>query len=79
MAVVMGVVSLILLIYKQEATAIGSNLPQVLSTFGAFAGFALVSGVASWSLHKNARWKWLAQGALAIAVVIMGLLTQQLG
>lgn len=79
MAVVMAVVSLILLIYQQEASDIGSDVPRVLFTFGAFSVFSLIAGLASWSLYRRQPWMWIGQGALAIAVGGMLLLAQTLG
>ena len=68
MAVIMGVVSLILLIYQQEATDIGTNIPRVLVTFGVFSAFALVSGLSSWSLQRRHALMWTGQAALGVAV-----------
>ena len=68
MTVLMGVVSLILLIYREEATDIGSNVPRVLITFAVFCVFTLVSGLSSWSLQRRHGLMWTGQGALAAAM-----------
>ena len=71
--------SLILLIYQQEATDIGSNVPRVFLTFGVFTLFTLVSGLASWTLYRRHFLMWSGQGALAVAVFALVTFFQNLG
>lgn len=71
MAVLMGVVSLILFIYSEEAADIGSNLPRVFITFGVFLVFAAISGLSSWSLQRRHRLMWPCQGLLGIGIAAL--------
>lgn len=71
MAVLMGVVSLILFIYSEEAAEIGSNLPRVFVTFGVFVVFAVISGLSSWSLQRRYRLMWPFQCLLGVGIAAL--------
>lgn len=70
MSLVLGVVTLIMAIYRERAAEVGGDFAAVAATTAAFTVFALAAALTVWSMRRGFAWRWLAQGAL-VAVLVM--------
>lgn len=73
MSLVLGVVTLIMALYREEAAQVGGSFSGVAETTAVFALFAAAAALAVWGMHRRFAWRWLAEGGLIAA---LGLLVQ---
>lgn len=71
MSLVLVVVTLIMALYREEAAAVGGSFTGVASTTAMFALFALAAALAVWGMHRRFAWRWLAEGGLIAALVVL--------
>lgn len=50
---------------------VGQEYPGLLAAAGLFAMLAVASGLAFVGLQRHRRWRWLAQGAMWIALLLI--------
>lgn len=70
MSLVLGVVTLLMAIYRERAAEVGGDFAAVAATAAVFAVFALAAALTVWSMHRGFAWRWVAQGGL-VAVLVM--------
>ena len=54
------------------SAAIGAEYPRLLMTAGLFAVQAALAGAAFAGLQRQATWRWYAQGAMWLALALLG-------
>lgn len=71
MSLVLGVVTLMMAIYRDQAAQVGGSFGGVAVTTGAFTLFALVAALTVWSMRRGFAWRWLAQAGLFAALFML--------
>lgn len=71
MTLVLGVVTLIMAIYREEAAQVGGSFSGVAVTAGVFALFAFTAALTVWSMRRGFAWRWLAQGGLFAVLFLL--------
>lgn len=78
MSLVLGVVTLIMALYREEATQVGGNFAGVAATAAVFTLFALAAALAVWAMHRRFAWRWPAEAGLIAALGLLVLFLRQI-
>lgn len=70
LAMVLGVVLILYGFNTGLSTSVDAEMPLLATVMGWFTGLAVVLGLAFWSLLRRFAWRWWAQGAATVAVVV---------
>jgi len=71
-ALVLAMVVVIFAVTAGGQPAIGREYPGLLASAGLFGVLAVVAAAAFLGLQQNARWRWLAQAAMWLALALVG-------
>ena len=71
-ALVLAMVVVIFALSSGAGPAIGAEYPTLLATAGLFAVLAGIAGAAFAGLQRRRPWRWYAQAAMWLALVLMG-------
>jgi hypothetical protein len=71
-ALVLAMVVVIFALTSGAHPAIGAEYPRLLATSGLFAVLAGIAGLAFTGLQRRRPWRWYAQTALWLALVLLG-------
>lgn len=72
-ALVLGMVVVIFALTEAGQPAIGREYPGLLAAAGLFGVLAAVAAAAFVGLQRGRRWRWLAQGAMWMAMALVAL------
>lgn len=78
MAITLGVVCLIYMVYLDTAPKLREEWPVLIWSTLMFSALAAVAGVAFQGLRADTRWKWFAQAFLLVALVSIGWVLQRM-
>ena len=71
-ALVLALVVVIFALSSGSQPAIGAEYPRLLATAGVFAVLAGIAGAAFAGLQRRLPWRWYAQGAMWLALAMLG-------
>jgi len=72
-ALVLALVVVIFALTAGGEPAIGREYPGLLATAGVFGLLAAAAALAFIGLQRHRPWRWLAQGAMWLALLLLGL------
>ncbi len=71
-ALVLAMVVVIFVVTAGGQPVIGRETPGLLAAAGLFAGLAALAAAAFIGLQRARAWRWLAQGAMWLAMALVG-------
>lgn len=71
MALCFAVVCVIYLFHMDATPRLREEWPTLVYSTLLFAGIGAVGGLGTYAMQRNKAWKWIAQGILAVTVMVV--------